>query len=118
MAVNLVEAAKELEKGIRQSEEYKQLTKMYDEVNADGTAKRLFDYFRQVQMNLQQKQMMGQKITQAEVEQAQKAAALAQQNNKISRLMQAEQRMSMLIGELNQVMMKPLEELFGQVHHS
>jgi cell fate (sporulation/competence/biofilm development) regulator YlbF (YheA/YmcA/DUF963 family) len=29
--------------------------------------------------------------------------------------MQAEQRMSMIIGELNQVIMKPLEELYGNL---
>lgn len=113
MAVNLYDAAYELEKVIRQSDEYKQLTQAYAEVNADEAAKRMFDNFRQVQMNLQQKQMMGQDITQPEVEQAQKTVALVQQNAKISRLMQAEQRMSMVIGELNQVIMKPLEEIYG-----
>lgn len=113
MAVNLYDAARELEKVIRQSDEYKQLTQAYAEVNADEAAKRMFDSFRQIQMNLQQKQMMGQDITQAEVEQAQKTVALVQQNPKISRLMQAEQRMSTVIGELNQLIMKPLEELYG-----
>lgn len=113
MAVNLYDAAYELEKGIRQSDEYIQLIQMYNEVNADVTAKRMFDNFRQVQMNLQQKQMLGQGISPEEVEQAQKAAALVQQNSKTSLLMQAEQRMSMVIGELNQVIMKPLEELYG-----
>ena len=113
MAVNLYDAARELEKVIRQSDEYNQITQAYAEVNADEAAKRMFDSFRQIQMNLQQKQMMGQDITQAEVEQAQKTVALVQQNPKISRLMQAEQRMSMVIGELNQVIMKPLEELYG-----
>ncbi|MCY7800123.1 hypothetical protein MOB23_12130, partial [Bacillus haynesii] len=32
---------------------------------------------------------------------------------KISQLMEAEQRMSMLIAELNKIIMKPLEELYG-----
>ncbi|MCQ6280680.1 YlbF family regulator [Bacillus sp. EB600] len=113
MAVNLYDAARELEKVIRQSDEYKQLTQAYAEVNADEAAKRMFDSFRKMQMNLQQKQMMGQDITQAEVEQAQKTVALVQQNPKISHLMQAEQRMSTVIGELNQLIMKPLEELYG-----
>jgi cell fate (sporulation/competence/biofilm development) regulator YlbF (YheA/YmcA/DUF963 family) len=113
MAVNLYDAAYELEKVIRQSDEYKLLTQAYAEVNADETAKGMFDNFRQIQMNLQQKQMMGQDITQPEVEQAQKTVTLVQQNTKISTLIQAEQRMSMMIGELNKVIMKPLEELYG-----
>lgn len=62
---------------------------------------------------LQQKQMSGEEITQEEVEQAQKTVALVQQHELISQLMEAEQRMSMLIGELNKIIMKPLEELYG-----
>ncbi|HJV15877.1 MAG TPA: YlbF family regulator [Bacillales bacterium] len=115
MAINLFDAANELEKAIRESDEYKQLKHMYDVVNADGAAKQMFDHFRQVQMNLQQKQMMGQDISQEEVEQAQQTVAIVQQNEKISALMHAEQQMGMIIGKLNQVIMKPLEELYGKM---
>jgi cell fate (sporulation/competence/biofilm development) regulator YlbF (YheA/YmcA/DUF963 family) len=115
MSVNVYDAANELEKAIRQSDEYKQLQQMYNEVNADPAAKNMFDNFRQIQMNLQQKQMMGQDISEQEVQQAQATVAVVQQNDKISRLMQAEQRMSMIIGELNQLIMKPLEELYGNL---
>ncbi|MGX6442362.1 YlbF family regulator [Neobacillus sp. K501] len=115
MAVNLHDAAYELEKAIRQSDEYSHLQQMYKEVNADAETKAMFDNFRQIQMNLQQKQMMGTEISEQEVQQAQATVALVQQNEKISRLMQAEQRMSMIIGELNQIIMKPLEELYGQL---
>ncbi|MDQ0973097.1 cell fate (sporulation/competence/biofilm development) regulator YlbF (YheA/YmcA/DUF963 family) [Neobacillus niacini] len=115
MSVNLYDAAYALEKAIRQSDEYKQLQQMYHEVNADPTAKSMFDQFRQIQMNLQQKQMMGQEISEQEVQQAQSTVAVVQQNEKIARLMQAEQRMSMIIGELNQLIMKPLEELYGNL---
>ncbi|WP_316571189.1 YlbF family regulator [Neobacillus sp. YIM B06451] len=113
MAVNLYDAAYELEKAIRQSDEFKRLKQVYDEVNADQSAKRMFENFRNIQLNLQQKQMMGQEISHEEVDQAQKSVALVQQHPVISRLMEAEQRMGMVIGELNQLIMKPLEELYG-----
>jgi cell fate (sporulation/competence/biofilm development) regulator YlbF (YheA/YmcA/DUF963 family) len=113
MAVNLHDAAYELEKAIRSSNEYASLRRIYDEVNADPSAKQMFENFRNLQLELQQKQMMGQEITQEEVEQAQKTVALVQQHEKIAQLMEAEQRMSMIIGELNQIIMKPLEELYG-----
>jgi cell fate (sporulation/competence/biofilm development) regulator YlbF (YheA/YmcA/DUF963 family) len=115
MSVNLHDAAYALEKAIRQSDEYKQLQQMYHQVNADLAAKNMFDQFRQIQMNLQQKQMMGQEISEQEVQQAQSTVAVVQQNEKIAQLMQAEQRMSMIIGELNQLIMKPLEELYGNL---
>ncbi|GKU81675.1 YlbF family regulator [Niallia sp. NCCP-28] len=113
MTVNLHDSAYELEKAIRHSDEYSQLKKMYEEVNGDASAKAMFENFRNIQMQLQQKQMTGQEISQEELEQAQKTVALVQQHEKIAKLMEAEQRMSMAIGELNQIIMKPLEELYG-----
>jgi cell fate (sporulation/competence/biofilm development) regulator YlbF (YheA/YmcA/DUF963 family) len=59
--------------------------------------------------------MSGQEILPEEVEQAQKSVALVQQHPTISKLMEAEQRMSMLIQELNKVVLKPLEELYGSM---
>lgn len=115
MAINLHDTAYEVEKAIRQSDEYIHLQQMYQEVNADPAAKSMFDNFRQLQMSLQQKQMMGQEISEQEIQQAQATVGLVQQNEKISRLMQAEQRMSMIITELNQIIMKPLEELYGNI---
>jgi cell fate (sporulation/competence/biofilm development) regulator YlbF (YheA/YmcA/DUF963 family) len=115
MAVNVYDAAYALEKAIRQSDEYTQLQQMYNVVNEDPAAKNMFDNFRQIQMNLQQKQMMGQDISEEEVQQAQSTVALVQQNEKIAGLMQAEQRMSQAIGELNQIIMKPLEDLYGNL---
>ncbi|WP_026583963.1 YlbF family regulator [Bacillus sp. J33] len=113
MAVNLYDSAYELEKAVRESDEYNALKQAYDDVNADPSAKTMFENFRNIQMELQQKQMMGQDITQEEVEQAQKTVALVQQHEQISKLMEAEQRMSMMIAEMNKIIMKPLEELYG-----
>ena len=115
MAVNLYDTAYGLETAIRQSDEYRHLQETYTEVNKDPQAKQMFDQFRQMQMNLQQKQMMGQNISEQEVQQAQSTVALVQQNQKIARLMEAEQRMSMVIGELNKIIMKPLEDLYGNM---
>ncbi|MCM3586045.1 YlbF family regulator [Mesobacillus maritimus] len=113
MAVNIYDSAYEMEKAIRSSQEYTNLKKLYDEVNNDPSAKTMFDNFRNIQMQLQQKQMMGEDITQEEVEQAQKTVALVQQHDKISQLMQAEQQMSVVITEINKIIMKPLEALYG-----
>ena len=107
MAINLYDQANELESALRQSDEFLQLKKMYDEVNNDESANKMFENFRNIQMNLQQKQMSGEEISQEEVEQAQKTAQLVQQHEVIAKLMEAEQRMSMVINDLNKVIMKP-----------
>ncbi|KAA9031636.1 YlbF family regulator [Niallia endozanthoxylica] len=116
MAVNLHDSAYELEKALRSSDEYKTLKNLYDEVNADSAANDLFGKFRQMQLEMQQKQMMGQDISQEEIANAQILVSDVQKNEKISKLMDAEQRMSQIITELNQIIIKPLEELYGSVN--
>ena len=110
MSVNLHDSAYELQKAIRNSDEYITLKNQYDEVNADESAKQMFEKFRNMQMQLQQKQMMGQEIPQDEIAQAQILVSDVQKNEKISKLMEAEQRMSMIVKELNQIILKPLDE--------
>lgn len=115
MAVNVYDLGYDLENALRESDDFKTLKKLYDEVNADESARTLFESFRDIQLNLQQKQMSGQEISPEEIEQAQKSVALVQQHGKISKLMEAEQRMSMTIAELNKIIMKPLEELYSSL---
>lgn len=114
MTVNIFDNARELEKSIRESAEFADLRIQYANLYADEAASKLFDDFRTVQFNLQEKQMTGQQISQEEVAQAQQMVAVIQQNEKITRLMEAEQKMSSVIAEVNKIVMKPLEELYNQ----
>ncbi|MEK4030961.1 MULTISPECIES: YlbF family regulator [Bacillaceae] len=118
MAVNLYDLAYEMEKSLRESPEYTALRKLYEEVNANEEARGIFENFRNVQMRLQEKQMTGQDITEEEVQQAQKTMALVQQHGLISKLMEAEQRMSVAIADINKIIMKPLEEMYGTVENN
>ncbi|MFK4998234.1 YlbF family regulator [Bacillus sp. N9] len=116
MSTNVHDYAYELEKALRNSEEYVSLKQMYDAVENDQEAKAMFGEFRQIQMQLQQKQMAGEDISEDEVKQAQLVANRVQANELVTKLMNAEQRMSMAIGELNKIIMKPLEELYGSMN--
>lgn len=113
MAGNMYDAAYELERSIRQSDEYARLKQFYQQVNEDQEAKAMFENFRDLQLKLQQKQMAGEEISQEEWEKAQQTVAQAQANLKIAQLMEAEQRMSVALADINQVLMKPIEELYG-----
>ena len=103
-----------LEQTIRDSEEFAHLKQQYDNVYADESTKQIFDDFRNIQLDLQQKQMQGLEITQEEVQKAQELVTVVQQNEKIAALLQAEQAMSNVIAEVNKIVMKPLEELYGE----
>jgi cell fate (sporulation/competence/biofilm development) regulator YlbF (YheA/YmcA/DUF963 family) len=115
MSNNLYDVAYNLEKALRESDDFKELKRLYEEVNADESASKMFESFRNIQLNLQQKQMSGEEITQEEIEQAQKSVQLVQQHEKIAQLMAAEQRLSMVVTELNKIIMKPLEEMYGSL---
>ncbi|MFC7372881.1 YlbF family regulator [Fictibacillus iocasae] len=110
---NVYDIAYDLEKALRSSSDFQELKKMYDEVNANEDTKKLFEEFRDLQLGLQQKQMTGQEITEEEVQQAQSVFQSVQENETISKLMAAEQRMSMIVAEMNKIITKPLEELYG-----
>ncbi|MBB5325353.1 cell fate (sporulation/competence/biofilm development) regulator YlbF (YheA/YmcA/DUF963 family) [Anoxybacillus tepidamans] len=112
MSNPLYAIAQQLEQAIRTSDDFQQLKQAYEAVRRDETAYRVFTHFRDLQMRLHEKQLTGAAILPEEVEQAQKAMALAQQNEKLSALMMLEQRMSMVIADINQIAMKPLEELY------
>lgn len=110
---NLYDNAYDLEKAIRESDEYQHLKNCYDELEKDETGKKMFENFRNLQMNLQQKQMQGQEVSQEEAQQAQQQMQLMQQHEGISKLMDAEQKMSVVVNDLNGIITKPLEELYS-----
>ncbi|TLS38033.1 YlbF family regulator [Pseudalkalibacillus caeni] len=113
MAENIYDYAYDLEKALRDHPDFVELKNMYDEVNNDPSSKQLFDNFRNMQLELQQKQMTGQQITEEEAQKAQQQVQLVQQHETISKLMAAEQRMSQLIQDINKIVTKPLEDLYG-----
>lgn len=113
MSNNIHDKAHEMSKIIRESEEFNNIKEAYNNVNADPETKKTFDDFRNIQMTLQQKQMQGEEITEEEVQQAQASAEQIEQNETIKGLMEAEQSMSVLIQDVNKIIMEPIEELYG-----
>lgn len=110
---NIYDSAYDLEKAIRNSEEFSSLKEAYDNVMNDESSRKMFDDFRTTQMELQEKQMQGQEITEEEVEKAKGVVELVQQHSEISKLMEQEQRLNVLINDISRIITKPLEELYG-----
>ncbi|MDK6863531.1 MULTISPECIES: YlbF family regulator [Nosocomiicoccus] len=110
--VNVYDQANALESALRQSEEFKALESFYKAVNENEDSKKLFDEFREVQMELQLKQMQGEEMLDSDIERAQQTAQSVEEDENIKQLMEAEQKLSMLIQDLNRVIMKPIEELY------
>ncbi|WP_432360713.1 YlbF family regulator [Sporosarcina sp. UB5] len=112
MTVNIYDDLNKLESTLRKTAEYAEVKNAIEEVKNDEQALELFKSFRKIQMDLQQKQMQGEEIAHEELEYAQKTAQLAQQNEKIMQMLQAEMNLSGLIEEVNRVLMKPVQEMY------
>ncbi|MDF2536919.1 MAG: hypothetical protein K0R18_3081 [Bacillales bacterium] len=110
---NLYDLAYGMEKAIRESNDFAVLMSAYEAVNADPTTKQLFNNFREIQMKFQTMQMMGQEIPTEEMEAAQLTLTMSQQNQQIIKLMEAEQRFSIVINDVTKIIMRPLEEIYG-----
>lgn len=114
MTKNIHDVAYELQKAIAENDDFKTLKESYAAVQADTASKNLFDEFRTMQLSLQQKMMQGyQEITEEDNQQAQEVVARIQQDAKITKLMETEQRLNVVIGDVNKIIMKPLEELYS-----
>jgi cell fate (sporulation/competence/biofilm development) regulator YlbF (YheA/YmcA/DUF963 family) len=110
---NVYDKAQELKQALAESEEFKALKSLHTQIDQDDIAKRLLENFRQLQLDLQQKQMQGVQITEEEAQKAHQQFELVQQHELISKLMEEEQRLSVVIGDLNRIITEPLEEIYG-----
>jgi|SRR5699024_6516310 len=110
---NIYDNAYSLEKAIRNSEEFNDLKQAYENVMGNDISKKLFEKFRDTQMELQEKQMVGEEITEEEVERARQTVEDVQQHEHISKLMEEEQRLNTVINDISRIITKPLEELYG-----
>ncbi|HDP3157695.1 TPA: YlbF/YmcA family competence regulator [Staphylococcus aureus] len=113
MAVNLYDYANQLEQALRESEEYKAIKEAFTNVKANEESKKLFDEFRETQINFQQKQMQGEEIAEEDLQKAQEQAQAIEKDENISALMNAEQKMSQVFQEINQIIVKPLDEIYA-----
>lgn len=110
---NIYDSAYGLEKAIRNSEEFMQLKQSFEAVMNDPTAKQMFEEFRDTQISLQEKQMQGMEIKPEDIEKAQKIVEQVQQHEDITKLMETEQRLNLVINDISRIITKPLEELYG-----
>ncbi|HLR66561.1 YlbF family regulator [Virgibacillus alimentarius] len=111
---NVYDSAYGLENALRESSEFKNLKAAFEAVMNDEAAKKLFENFRDTQLGLQKKQATGEDITEEEVEKARKVVETVQQHQDISKLMEEEQRLNLIINEVSAIITKPLEELYGE----
>ncbi|WP_407856028.1 YlbF family regulator [Enterococcus sp. 22-H-5-01] len=109
---NIYDTANGLEREIRELPEFKSLEEAFAQLKANETAYAAFKDFQAFQQGLQEKQMRGEDFSDADAEQAQALAEKVQQEELINELMMKEQAFSVIINDLNRVIMTPIRELY------
>ena len=115
MTVNIYDDLNRLEASFRKTTEFAEVQQAVEVVKADEEALALFKNFRKIQLDMQEKQMQGEEVDAEELEYAQKTAQLAQTNEKIMAMLEAEMKLSGLIEEVNRVLMKPVQEIYESI---
>ncbi|MBP2099385.1 YlbF family regulator [Enterococcus rivorum] len=110
---NIYDTANQVEREIRELAEFKALQAAYDEVKAEEESYKLFKEFQGFQQSLQEKQMRGEEFSDEDAEKAQALAVQVQQAEVINKLMEKEQAFSLIINDLNRIIMTPIRDLYN-----
>ena len=109
--MNIYDKANELSKSIRESKEVEDITAAMKLIESDPESKRMLDDFRTRQMEVQQRMMSGDMPNPEEMEQMEKVFEVLNLN--IRRLFDAEQRLSVIIEDINKIITESLSDLYG-----
>lgn len=112
MTANIYDSANQIERDIRQMDEFKALQEAFEAMKKEEESFVLFRDFQELQMELQQKQMQGLEFSEEDATKAQEMAVKVQDTAVIQDLMAKEQAFSMIINDLNRIIMKPVQELY------
>lgn len=109
---NLYDTANQLERELRESQEFKAVEERLAAVNNNEEAIALFNEFRDVNVALQQKQMSGQEVTEEDIANAQAIYQRASENEYIKALTEAEQRLNVVMQDINRIITASLQTLY------
>ncbi|HIY57389.1 MAG TPA: YlbF family regulator [Candidatus Tetragenococcus pullicola] len=109
---NVYDTANQLEREIRELDQFKALGDSFGKLKESEEAYGLFKEFQSFQQNLQQRMAAGEEMTDEDASKAQTLAERIQKEPLISDLMEKEQSFSLVVNDLNRIIMEPLRELY------
>lgn len=109
---NIYDTVNQVERELRETEQYVTLKEGIEAVKADEEANAILSDFQGVQQLFFQKQQMGEEISEEEAAQAQEVSQKMQENELTSELMEKEQQLNQVLTDVNEIIMKPIQELY------
>lgn len=112
MAVNIYDTANQLERDLRETQQYLDLKKAYNAIQTDEEASAVLTEFQGMQQAIYMKQQTGQEVTEEEIADAQAASEKMMDNELAVELMDKEKALNQVIQDINQIIMKPIQEIY------
>jgi cell fate (sporulation/competence/biofilm development) regulator YlbF (YheA/YmcA/DUF963 family) len=104
--------AYELAKAIKNSEEGRGFSHCQKVVLENPETKALLEEFRAKQMELQMRQMQGEQLGEEEIGRFNELIARTQSVEELRQLLDAERRLSVLMADINRIVLEPMQEWF------
>lgn len=109
---NVYDTANQLERELRETDQYKALVQAYNDIRADEDASEVLTEFQQLQQTLYQKQQAGEEISEEEALQAQNVSGKMTENELTMELMEKERALNQVLNDINGIIMKPVQEIY------
>lgn len=107
--------AYDLANDLKNSPEYMEYMRVKKEVEAEPTSKKMLVDFMRKQYELQTRQMMGEQISPAEMDKFKELASVVQLNRTVTRYLEAEQRIAVLLQDVQKILFDKMEVGFKEV---
>lgn len=111
--INIYDTINQLQADVRETAQYKTLRDAFEAVQADAVASETFTRFSQAQAEINATMQSGQEPAQEQVSNWQAIAAEMDGIDALKALMAAEQAMNSLLTEINDIVTKPIAELYS-----
>ena len=113
--MSVYDQAHALNRELKGSPEYQEYLQIKKEIETNEITKKMLLDFQRQQYQLQAKQMMKQEVLESEKEKFQKLVEVVQMNQTISRYLELEQRLALMLNDLQKIISGDLEIGFKEL---
>ncbi len=100
---NVYDVARDLANGLKEVEEVKEYERIKEEISSNSDLVDMINDFREKQLQIQTRQMMGEELDQESLADFQKLSSVAMANPKVAEYISAEYRVSILLQDIYKI---------------
>ncbi|GAK30497.1 hypothetical protein WOSG25_030940 [Weissella oryzae SG25] len=113
MMINIYDTINKLQSELVETAQYKTLRDAFTAVQADAAATEVFSRFQVAQADINQTMQAGQEPNEEQIKNWQAVATQMDAIEPLKNLMQAEQALNALLVEINDIVTKPIADLYA-----